>query len=183
VLGIIVAMSKNRVIGKGGAIPWNHKGDLRWFKETTLGSIVIMGRKTWDSLPDRARPLSKRLNIVVTRSGNSFSGAITACSVEQAVNIANVVKDYAGAHTEVWIIGGSEIYRESLKYATVIASTCIPEHVEVDSSTVTFPVLDQDVWQQKSVMPHPYNDNLRVVTLMRRYTLQEGKDYDELRRY
>ncbi|KAA0961225.1 dihydrofolate reductase [Microbacterium sp. ANT_H45B] len=101
-VGLIWAEARGGVIGAEGGMPWNVPEDLAHFKETTLGAPVIMGRKTWDSLPPRFRPLPGRDNIVVTRQQDwSAEGATRAATVIDAVR----------GHERVWIIGGAEIFR------------------------------------------------------------------------
>ena len=85
-IGMIFARARNGVIGKGGVMPWHLPEDLAHFKRVTLGCPVIMGRKTWDSLPPRFRPLPGRINIVVTRQGDwCAAGATRASSLSQAI--------------------------------------------------------------------------------------------------
>lgn len=105
------------MIGKDNTIPWHIPEDMVHFKRTTLGCPVIMGRKTWDSLPVNFRPLPGRLNIVVTRQISWFSpGAVTANSINQAITLS-------GTSSDIWVIGGSEIYTQSLPLASKVVIT------------------------------------------------------------
>src|SRR5690606_2049330 len=116
-LGLVYARARNGVIGKDGVLPWHLPEDLAHFRKVTMGAPVIMGRKTWASLPERFRPLPGRRNIVVTRqAGWSAPGAETAHSLEQAVALCE-----ADAHA--WVIGGAEIYRQALPLAQVAEVT------------------------------------------------------------
>ena len=116
-IGLIWAQARGGVIGKAGAMPWHLPEDLAHFKRTTLSHPVIMGRKTWDSLPPRFRPLPGRANIVVTRqSGWQAAGAQRAASLPQAL------AQCAGA-AQVWVIGGAQIYAQALPLAHTIAVT------------------------------------------------------------
>lgn len=155
-LGMIVAISANDVIGKNNEIPWFHKGDLKWFKETTTGHAVIMGRRTWESLPEKARPLKGRVNIVVTSSEAPFPGAIVATSVEQAINMAEVMDS-----KETWLIGGYGIFQEAIHLADVMLITKIPDVVELDDTTILFPAIDTS-WELKSQREHPYAEGLVI---------------------
>jgi dihydrofolate reductase len=112
---LILAMADNGVIGKDGAIPWRISDDLKRFKRLTMGKPVVMGRKTWDSLP--RKPLPERANIVITRQpGWQEEGAIAASSLGDAL-----VKTAEAA--EVMVIGGAEIYRAALPLAHRIELT------------------------------------------------------------
>lgn len=109
-IGLIWAQAVNGVIGDAGAIPWRLPEDLARFKELTLTGAVVMGRRTWDSLPERFRPLAGRHNIVITRQPHwSAEGATVAHSLADAVARAE-----AGP---IWIIGGGEIYRQAMPLA------------------------------------------------------------------
>jgi dihydrofolate reductase len=103
-LNLIYARAANGVIGKDNAMPWHLPEDMAHFKQLTHGWPVIMGRKTWDSLPPRFRPLPGRVNLVITRqTGWAADGAIAMPSFLQAL-------DHCRASREVWVIGGAQIY-------------------------------------------------------------------------
>ena len=126
-LGIIYARARNGVIGRNNTMPWYLPEDLAHFKRTTLGAPVIMGRKTWDSLPPRFRPLPGRRNIVVTRDAQwQAAGAERAGSLEEA--IARVA-----AEPQVWVTGGAEIYRLALPRAQLAVVTEIEADYEGDA--------------------------------------------------
>ena len=107
---LIAAVSKDRVIGKQGGIPWKIKEDLSFFKEKTLNSPIIMGRATYNSI---GRPLPNRLNIVMTRSVKNTEGVTEVTSVEKAIEAASINRD----SSKVYIIGGENIYKEFLPIA------------------------------------------------------------------
>ena len=110
----IVAMDEGRVIGKAGALPWHLPEDLAHFKRLTSGHVVIMGRKTWDSLPAKFRPLPGRTNIVISRSPEALilpEGVFASRSVDDAIAQASSI---ATSSQVVWIIGGAQIYKEAL---------------------------------------------------------------------
>jgi dihydrofolate reductase len=110
-LHLIYARADNGTIGLNGQMPWHLPEDLAHFRQQTQGCPVIMGRKTWDSLPPRFRPLPGRQNIVITRQpGWSDTGALRAASLPEAVALC------AGAAV-VWVIGGAQIYAQAAPYA------------------------------------------------------------------
>ncbi|WP_436771092.1 dihydrofolate reductase [Yinghuangia sp. YIM S09857] len=128
-VGLIWAQTPDGVIGADNTIPWRVPEDMAHFKATTLGHPVVMGRKTWDSLPPRFRPLTDRRNIVVTRHpGWAAEGAERAGSVEGALELAA-----GGGAAEVWVIGGGEIYRAALEHATTLWVTDVDVVVEGDT--------------------------------------------------
>jgi dihydrofolate reductase len=114
VVAAIVAMDETRVIGKDGALPWHLPEDLAHFKKLTTGHLVIMGRKTWDSLPPKFRPLPNRVNLVVSRTPEALAlpeGVLTANSLDAAIAMAT---ERADNTQRVWIIGGAELYKTGL---------------------------------------------------------------------
>ncbi len=113
-IGLVWAQAANGVIGVGGGLPWQLPEDLARFKELTLGSTVVMGRATWDSLPPSVRPLPGRRNVVLTRQpGWQAPGAVVARSLAEAL-------DQPG---DVWVIGGASVYRDALPLADVVVVT------------------------------------------------------------
>ncbi|GAA1801743.1 dihydrofolate reductase [Agromyces neolithicus] len=105
-LGLIWAEAHHGVIGAGGVMPWHVPEDLAHFKQVTLGSPVVMGRKTWDSLPERFRPLPGRDNIVVTRNSEwTAEGAVRAGSIDDGLALAG-----ASEPDRIWVIGGAELF-------------------------------------------------------------------------
>ncbi|MFD3331982.1 dihydrofolate reductase [Streptomyces sp. NPDC058700] len=139
-VGLIWAQTREGVIGAANAIPWRLPEDMAHFKATTLGHPVIMGRRTWDSLPARFRPLSGRRNIVVTRDPHwTAEGAERAESIETALRLTT---EPAGA-TTTWVIGGGEIYRAALPHATALSVTEVDTPITGDTYA---PPLDP-TWQ------------------------------------
>ncbi|WP_280293285.1 dihydrofolate reductase [Nocardia abscessus] len=125
-IGLIWAQTLDGVIGLRNTIPWRLPEDMAHFKDVTWGHSVVMGRKTWDSLPPRFRPLAGRRNIVVTRQPDwSAEGAERAASVSEALA-------RCAPHT-VWVAGGGEIYRAALEFATDLRVTEIDAAVEGDA--------------------------------------------------
>jgi dihydrofolate reductase len=126
-LGLIFARARNGVIGKDGGLPWHLPEDLAHFKKLTLGCPVIMGRKTWDSLPERFRPLPGRTNIVVTRqAGWHAEGATRAGSLAQAL-------ESCAGEPIAWVIGGAQIYTQALPLADVAEITQIDADFDGDA--------------------------------------------------
>lgn len=119
-VNIIVAYDENRCIGNKGKMPWRIPSDLRWFKKSTKNTVVIMGRKTWDSLP--MQPLTNRTNIVMTRNPELevaknviLKGGLVADSAENAIRLAEVQRP----NSEMFVIGGEQIYRTFLEAGLV----------------------------------------------------------------
>jgi dihydrofolate reductase len=108
-VGLIWAQSRNGVIGRDGRIPWDVPEDLEYFANVTRGGAVIMGRRTWESLPASVRPLPGRLNIVLT-SRDEVDGAVSAASLDEALEAAM-------GYERVWLIGGADVLREGLSVA------------------------------------------------------------------
>lgn len=134
-ISLIVATGENRVIGANGSIPWRMPGDMAFFKATTMGKPVIMGRKTWESLP---KPLPSRLNIVVTRNVTyQAEGATVVTGLQEALAVA-------GAAEEAVVIGGAQLYEVVLPLADKAYVTEI--HHSFDGDT-WFPELDQAQWK------------------------------------
>lgn len=137
-LGMIWAEARGGVIGRGGDMPWHLPEDLAHFKRVTLGAPVIMGRRTWFSLPERFRPLPGRRNIVVSRDAElTLEGAETALGLEAALALLQ------GEET-AWVMGGGELYRSALPLATELVVTKIGLDVE-DADTFA-PVIGDD-WE------------------------------------
>ena len=130
-LGLVYARSRNGVIGKEGGLPWHLPEDLAHFKKVTLGAPVIMGRKTWESLPPRFRPLPGRTNIVVTRQPAwTAEGAIRAGSLQDAIHLCS-------PHERAWVIGGADIYAQAIAVADTAEVTEIDADFEGDAYAPT----------------------------------------------
>lgn len=149
-IALVAARAKNGVIGRGGALPWRLKSDLALFKAATLGKPVIMGRKTWDSLPKK--PLPGRLNIVLTRD-LSFEpkGAVAVQSFAEAVAMAREQAEEDGAE-EVCVIGGAELYALTLPKAARLYLTEVELDIEGDAH---FPAFDEAAWREMRAETHP----------------------------
>jgi len=139
---IIVAVSENNVIGKDGDIPWHIPEDLKHFKEKTTGHAVIMGRKTFESLPEDYRPLPDRKNIVLTRSGLQEKP-------EKVVEVESFEKAYKEAEKfseKAFIIGGASIYEQVMEDADKLVLTRIHEEYE---GNIFFPEINEDNWEEE----------------------------------
>lgn len=135
---IIAAMTPSRVIGQGNNLPWKKsdvKGEMKWFTEATTGSIVVMGRKTWDSFPDRFRPLPHRTNVVVSRTLQNVdaAGAIIFRTLDEAL------QKYS--QEDIWVIGGAEIYTQALPYVEELYITYLDNEFAGD---VFFPEFENN---------------------------------------
>ena len=129
-LSLIAAIGKNRELGLNGQLLWHLPDDMRHFKAATAGYPVIMGRKTWESLPERFRPLPGRTNIVVTRQpGYAAEGAIVAGSLAEA----RIAAARAPGADEVFVIGGGELYAAALPDADRLHLTLVDEAAEADA--------------------------------------------------
>jgi dihydrofolate reductase len=143
ILSHIVAASQNGVIGTQGCLPWRIPEDTKFFKEKTLGHVVIMGRKTFETLPGA---LSNRLNVVVTRDSSfQTNGAVVVSSVQKAIDLAREHRSTYG--NEVFIAGGGEIYRQTLDLVDRIYLTLIHQDFGGDAH---YPVSDlKDFYEVK----------------------------------
>lgn len=142
-ISIIVAVSENNIIGRNNDLPWHLPADMKFFKDTTMGHCVVMGRKNFHSIPDKYRPLEGRTNIVVTRQKDFYAdGAVVVYSIDEAIELAKSKKE-----TECFIIGGGEIFAQSLKYCDRVYLTRIHRSFEGD---VHFPVLSPGEWKETS---------------------------------
>jgi dihydrofolate reductase len=131
-LHLIFARAANGVIGRHNALPWHLPEDMAHFKRTTLGCPVIMGRKTWDSLPAKFRPLPGRLNVVVTRQSDwQAQGALPAHSLAEAISLC-------AACSDAWVIGGAAIYAQALPMASTAVVTEIDAVFEGDAFAPQF---------------------------------------------
>ena len=145
-IAIIVAMTKDRIIGVDNKLPWDIPEDLKNFKKLTSGNTVIMGRKTFDSI---GRPLPNRNNIVVTKSKDDIYGVDIAHDIQEALEKAQSYEK------DVFIIGGSSIYRQMLRFADKMFISFIKKKVEGDAY---FPEINKDDWQQEERKQFPEFD-------------------------
>jgi dihydrofolate reductase len=127
-VNIIVAASSNMVIGKDNDLPWRLPTDLKYFKEITSGSPVVMGRKCWESIPEKFRPLPNRKNVIITRNTDYKSH----CDADVRHNLNLALEEQRYGVDDIFVIGGSDIYKEAFKFADRVYLTRIFEHVDGD---------------------------------------------------
>lgn len=174
-VGLIVACSVNGVIGEDGKIPWHFPGDFKRFKELTSGGVVIMGRKTWESLPKK--PLPKRLNIVVTsmspmefKEKYPMPDVWAKPSIEEALQMA----EFLEPDRDVWFIGGSRIYKECVPFCDIMDFTYVPyvltphDHMHEFAYVNEMGMVGQDWVAPDGVQQHPYEETLTFKRYVRR---------------
>lgn len=155
---IIVAVARNLAIGKDNKLLWHLPEDMRFFKQTTLGHPVITGRKNYESIPEKFRPLPGRLNVVVTKQQQyTAPGATVVFSLEEAIEVAKRAADKEGKN-EVFIIGGGMIYREALEKNLVnrILITKVDCAPEADTF---FPQLAERAWKSTTIRQPSADEN------------------------
>jgi dihydrofolate reductase len=149
-------MGENRAIGKGGDLPWHLRSDMRYFRKITMGKPIVMGRRTFKSLP---RVLDGRLNIVLTRDVDfTAPDSVTAHSLEEGLAVARAATERTGA-PEIMVIGGEEVFRAILRRADRIYLTEVHASPEADT---WFPELDRSEWREVSRERHepgPHDDH------------------------
>lgn len=161
ILSIVVAISKNYVIGSNGQLPWQLLDDLKFFKNLTTGHTILMGRKTFESI---GRPLPNRKNIVITRQKN-YQGAVDAIYSDLELALDSL---RASGEEEIFIIGGGEIYRQILPQIDNIYLTEVDIEIEGDTF---FPNLNWEEWSKTSILKQMANEkneyNFEIVKLQR----------------
>jgi dihydrofolate reductase len=157
-------MDRERGIGKNNDLMWHLAADMKFFKETTSGQIVVMGRKNWDSIPEKYRPLPNRENVVLTRNTDFVAeGARVFHSLESSLNW------YSGEEERtVFIIGGGEIYRQALDLK------CVDElyitHVDaVYGADTFFPEFDEDKWTVREILSWPKDEKNEAAFTVKHY--------------
>lgn len=135
-MNIIVAVAKNNAIGKNNNLLWHIKEDLVYFKKTTLGATVVMGRKTFESI---GKPLPGRRNVVVSKTMNEIEGIEIFRSIDQALGSCSL-------NEEVFIVGGGEIYKQSISLVQRIFLTIVD--VNIPDADTFFPELDMSQWRE-----------------------------------
>ena len=152
-IGILVAVSPEGIIGKDNSIPWHYSADLKRFKRLTVGKTVIMGRKTWESLP--IKPLPERRNIVITRS--DFDDVDCFKSINDALDTCD---------GDIWFVGGAGIYKEALDVADIIDMTLVPDNISGEGC-VNFPELGNE-WEAGDIETLENDDRLKHKIYTRR---------------
>lgn len=172
-INLIWAQARNRVIGNKGSMPWHLPEDLAHLKRTTMGCPIIMGRKTWDSIPPKFRPLPGRTNVVISRQADwREDGALPANNMLEALSICEHMSIILDPSPEqVWVIGGAQIYNEALPFAKRIIVTEIDGDFDGDTFA---PELGTD-WQETARELHTSKTGLAYsfVTYLREETSKE----------
>lgn len=161
----IVAMTENGVIGQGGAMPWHIPAELKYFKRTTMGNCLLMGRKTFESI---GKPLPGRLNVVVTRNKNyAPEGVHVAHDVETALAFCQQAVEDGDFGPDTYIVGGGEIYRATMDIVDRIHLTVI--HRTIDGDTL-YPAIDYSKFKvedrQEFVEPERYTTQVLIRTAL-----------------
>ena len=151
--GILVAVSPEGIIGKDNTIPWHYSADLKRFKRITTDNTIIMGRKTWESLP--IKPLPDRRNIVITRS-----------SIENVECFKSIDDALQTCEGDVWFIGGAGIYEEAMQKADIIDMTLVPDNV-TGEKCIYFPEIDKS-WKEGETKTLDEEPKLKHKTYTRR---------------
>ncbi len=144
-LSLIAGISQNNCIGLNGQLPWHIPEDLKHFREVTAGKIVLMGRKTWESLPEKFRPLPNRINIIITRQADY--------PAPTGVEIFATIDEAVATHPdeEIMVIGGAEIYKQTIDRADRLYITHVNQTVDGDAF---FPAIDLNIWQETQREDH-----------------------------
>jgi len=151
-ISIIVAIAQNNAIGKNNDLLWHLPHDMKYFKQKTEGHCIITGRKNYFSIPEKFRPLANRTNIVVTREKNlELEGAVVVNSIDEALNFA-----IEKGEKEVFIIGGGEIYKQTLALATVLYITEVD--AIFDDADTYFPEINLKNWKEITRENHSADD-------------------------
>ena len=146
-VSLIVAMDKNRGIGKNNDLMWHLPNDMRFFKDTTVNHIVVMGRKNYDSIPEKYRPLPNRRNVILTRNSNFKA---KDCDVFNSLDDALGAYEY-GSEKTIFIIGGGQIY--ALALAQEVVDEMYITYVDGDYDADTFfPEFDESKWRKELVL-------------------------------
>ncbi len=149
---LIWAMARDRVIGRGNRLPWRLRSEMQHFRRTTMGKPVIMGRKTFESF---ASPLPGRTNILLTRDeGFQAAGATAVSSLDEAFEIASA-QCFIDGQTEIFVIGGAEIYALALPRADRLYMTEV--HADVEGDT-WFPEFERAAWRETSRIDYPASE-------------------------
>jgi len=162
-VSLIVAMDTNRGIGKNNDLMWHLPADMKFFKETTTGHIVVMGRKNWDSIPERFRPLPARENVILTRNRDfQTEGATVFHSLESAIeHFKNDIRNF-------FVIGGGEIYRKSMDLKCV-DEMYVTQVNAVYSADTYFPSFDESEWTITELFHHEKDSTHEASFTVKRY--------------
>ena len=162
---LIVAMDSDRGIGKNNDLMWHLPKDMKFFKDTTQGQIVVMGRKNYDSIPEKYRPLPNRLNVVLTRNENfQAPNCLVFHSLEECLTHFNEESERT-----VFIIGGGEIYRMALDSGILDEMYITHVHERYDAETF-FPSFDEDKWGSEILFDQEKDEQHEAAFTVKKYT-------------
>jgi dihydrofolate reductase len=146
-IALIAAISENNCIGKNNTLPWHIPEDMKHFRKLTDGKTVVMGRKTWESIPEKFRPLPNRKNIVITRN--------TDYPVPAGVILYHSIEEVLKHETrDIIVIGGAEIYAQSIHHADTLYITEVRTFIE--DGTAFFPTIDPTIWKETEREDHEH---------------------------
>ena len=154
IISIIVAISKNQVIGKNNQLIWHLPKDMKFFMDTTMDTVVIMGRKNYESIPKKYRPLKNRKNVIITRNKSYVAkGCTVVNTIDESLKFLNNIEN-----SEVFVIGGGEIYKKFLEKELVdrMYVTHIDEYFDGDTF---FPDVNYDNWKSTEILAHRKDEN------------------------
>lgn len=161
---LIVAVADNNVIGKDNDLVWRLRDDMRFFKETTTGHIILTGRKNFESIPEKFRPLPDRLNCILTRNPE-----YDAPGCELFSSVSGWLETYQNDERNLFIIGGGEVYRESLEKGYVTEMFITHVHGEPEGDTF-FPDFDKEDWTISVVGTGEKNERNDYSFTIKKYT-------------
>ena len=164
-INLIAAVSENNVIGYRGEIPWRIKEDIKHFKKLTIGHPVIMGRKTYESIPERFRPLPGRLNIVLSHNSDYLpKGPYVFKSLEEAIDALNDSEPQEPNidYSKIFLIGGTSVYEQGIGIADKLEITHVHRQVQGDAY---FPAIDLLIWHKEKGEKH---DGFEFATYIRK---------------
>ena len=159
---LVVAIAENNVIGKDNDLIWHLPKDLAFFKKTTLDGIVVMGRKNFESIPEKFRPLPKRTNVVITRNKD-----YKADGCEVFHSLSDVYAKYRNEE-EIYIIGGGQIYSQALENNWIDEMYISHVQESFDGDTF-FPKIDNEKWHVETVETHPIDDKNKYAFTVKKY--------------
>lgn len=164
IVSLIVAVAENNVIGKDNDLIWHLPKDMAFFKSTTLNHYVVTGRKNYESIPPKYRPLKDRVNVVVTRKDvYNEEGIVVVNSIESAIEVAR-----KNGETECFIIGGGQIYKSVLENNLVDQMYITHVHESFEGDTV-FPVFDRSNWDEEVLLTHLKDEKNKYNFTIKKY--------------
>lgn len=164
---IVVAMGQHREIGKANDLPWHLPRDMQFFKETTSGHTVVMGRKNWESIPEKFRPLPHRTNVVLSRDTSYRADGATV------VHSWEALEDTVDSNQKCFIIGGAEIFRQALE-RNIIHEMFVTQIEATFEADVYFPFVDWEKWEEEDVLNYQKDTKNAYNFTIKHYFLNEN---------